>query len=159
MLLDILVWVLRAFGVLYIVGGVLGARQAWFWARIEPDLDRVTRILQSYDPKGDEDSLQDENIAQEDRGRQWWLLAGCVMLIPTGIAMLVSHQVAVLLLSLTIVHQLFYFARQRRRELKAPNVATAEDARVERSTINGFYALLIVTVLAAWLFWQGALWH
>lgn len=158
MLLEILVWVLRGFGALYLVGGVIGARQAWFWARIEPDFDRVARILQSYDPNGDADSLNDENIVQEDRGRQWWILSGCILLILAGVAMICAHRLAVALLSVMVVHQLLYFARQRRRQLKAPNAATAEDARVEPSTLNGFYSALVVTIFAAWLYWQGALW-
>lgn len=157
MLADVLVWVLRGFGVLYLVGGVLGARQAWIWARLEPDLDRVMRALQSFDATDDK-SLTD-NLAEEDRGRQWWLLAGCVMLIPTGVAMLLAHSAAVPLLAFIIVQQLFYFARQRRRELRAPNQASAEDARVERSTINGFYSALAIAVMAAWLYGRGALWE
>lgn len=157
-LIDILVWVLRGFGALYLVGGVLGVRQAWFWARMSPDLDRMTRLLQSFDLKGDEQAFPEEELVQEDRGRHWWLLSGCVLLIVAGAAMVAAHRLAVLLLSLIIVQQLFYFARQRRRERRAPNRATAEDARVEPSTINGFYVALIVTVFAAWLYWQGALW-
>jgi hypothetical protein len=62
-----------------------------------------------------------------------------------------------LLLSLIIVHQLLYFVRQRRRELAAASPEQALEARPDNATINGFFAALVMAVMAAWLYHQGAL--
>ena len=149
-----LLWVLRLFGALYLVGGIMGARQAWFWARLEPDMQRVTKMLENWD--GDNSRYPDAD--EVDNGRNWWLFAGCVLTAMAGLAMLLGHAASVGLLAAVIVHQLFYFVRQRRRELAAKTPADAEEARPQRSTINGFFGALIMAVLAAWLFHEGALW-
>lgn len=148
---DFLVWVLRAFGALYLIGGIWGARQAWFWARMGPDLNRLSAIA-------DELTETKGKPIDPDIARNWWVFSGAVLLIFAGAAMLLAHASAVLLLSAIIVHQMLYFLRQRRRELAAPSPEDAEEARPQRATVNGFFSGLVMAVLAAWLYYEGALW-
>lgn len=154
-LADILIWVLRAFGALYLVGGIFLIRMTWFWARLGPDMDRLAKTIEEFSaevegraPKPPED---------EDRGREWWLFAGAVTTALAGAAMLIGHRLAVPALALIIVHQLLYFIRQRRRELRAATPEAAAEARPTPQTINGFFSALLMAVLAAWLYAQGAL--
>lgn len=155
--LEGLVWVLRVFGALYVVAGLFMARQMWFWARISPDMARLGEIAQELSADVGEKNEAARDLAETDRGRPWWLFVGALLMAVAGAAMVVGHRIAVVLLAAIIVHQLFYFVRQRRRELGARTPAAAAEARVERSTINGFFMLLLVTVLAAWLYYEGAL--
>jgi hypothetical protein len=154
-LVETLTWVLRGFGLLYIVGGLIGARQSWFGAQITPSMNKLMRVTEEF--SAETEGRAPRPIAEEDRGRPWWLFTGSLLLIAAGAAMLLAHALAVLLLALIIVHQLFYFVRQRRRELAAASPEQALDARPNRATINGFFAALLMAVIAAWLYHEGAL--
>lgn len=156
---DSLVWVLRAFGVLYLIGGVFAARQSWFWARLGPDMTKLARMMRDIgEEAGEPNEAAGDLIAGADHGRPWWVFTGSLLLIAAGAAMALGHASSVLLLSLIIVHQMLYFIRQRRLELRASTPEAAAEARPERSTVSGFFWALIVAALAAWLRWQGALW-
>lgn len=154
---DGLIWALRAFGALYLVGGLWMARQMWFWARITPDMDRLTRMLENFDAEMNDRAPAPAPTVPEDRGRPWWLFAGALITAAAGAAMLLAHALAVALLAAVIVHQLLYFVRQRRHELAAPNQQAAAEARPERSAVNGFFVALLLAVFAAWLYHEGAL--
>lgn len=150
---DVLVWVLRGFGALYLIGGIWGARQAYFWARMGPDLNRLSAIADELS-----DAAAPAKPIEPDNARNWWVFTGAVLLTFAGAAMLLAHASAVALLSAIIVHQMLYFLRQRRRELAARTAEDADEARPQRATINGFFSGLVMAVLAAWLYYEGALW-
>lgn len=154
-LADILVWVLRGFGALYLVGGVMLMRTAWFWARLEPDMDRLLQTIEEFSAENEGRAPKVEE--ESDRGRQWWIFAGAVLTALAGAAMLIGHRLAVVALAVVIAHQLVYFVRQRRRELRAKTPEAALEARPTPQTINGFFSALLMAVLAAWLYAQGAL--
>lgn len=158
-LTALLVWVLRLFGALYLVGGLIMARQMWFWARITPTMDKFIRTADAFNAEfGEGQSTPPERKLDEDHGRPWWLFAGGLLTTAAGAAMLLAHASAPIFLALIIVHQLLYFVRQRRRELAASNADSADEARPNRATINGFFAALLMAVLSAWLGYEGALW-
>ncbi len=146
---------LRGFGLLYIVGGLFGVRQAWFWGRLEPQMDQLLDMMDQI--SADNEGKPTPAPRVTDNARNWWLLTGCVMLVITGVFMALAHRAAVILLALVVLHQMAYFIRQRRRELDAPNAEQAEEARPQQSTINGFFTALAVTVLAAGLYYRDAL--
>ncbi|MGE0596918.1 MAG: hypothetical protein AB7P07_11150 [Hyphomonadaceae bacterium] len=151
---ELLVWVLRFFGALYLVGGLWGARQFWFWARMGPSLNELSRIADGLGEPG----ATPQKPIEPDNARNWWLLLGALLTAASGAAMLLAHALSVPLLSAVIVHQLFYFIRQRRRELAAATAEDAEEARPAPATVNGFFSGLVMAVLAAWLYSAGALW-
>jgi hypothetical protein len=155
-IVEIATWVLRVFGALYLIAGLIAARQMYFWARIAPSINEFARVAEEFtaDVEGREPRPPALN---EDGGRSWWLFAGSLLLAIAGVAMLLPHWSAVPLLAAIIVHQLVYFIRQRRRELKAATPDAAVEARPNRATINGFFGGLIMAVLAAWLYYEGAL--
>jgi hypothetical protein len=152
---DGLEWVLRAFGALYLVGGLWMIRTTWFWARLSPDMQLLSRALSDFNVEFGDQPAKSER--REDLGRPWWLFAGACLTAASGAAMLLAHRAAVPLLALLIVHQLLYFIRQRRRELKARNAADAAEAQPSREAVNGFFSALLMGVLAAWLGAQGEL--
>jgi hypothetical protein len=147
-------WVLRAFGVLYCLGGVFGARQAWMMLQLEPQMDQLLDVLDTYSAG---EGAPPAPARETDRGRQMWLLAGALFLIPTGILMVMANAWAIACLAIVIVHQMLYFVRQRRQELRAKTAEHADEARPAPATINGFFGALVLTVLAAWLGAEGAL--
>lgn len=155
MIVELASWVLRGFGVLYVVGGVFGVRAFWLSGRHEAELDFMLDSLDALNAENEGAPAPPKR--ETDLGRQYWLLAGSLLLIPAGVAMALAHSWAVPLLAAIIVQQLFYFIRQRRRELAAQWPEHAEEARPTRATVNGFYSCLGLTVLAAWLYWRGAL--
>jgi len=142
-LADSLAWVLRVMGVLYLVGGLWGARSAYLWARIEAGVG----------------ALETRPASQSafDPGRYWWVFAGALITAAAGAAMALAVRAALWLLALTVVHQLFYFLRQRRRERAAASRDIAADARPAPATIRGYFSSLVMLVLAAWLYAEGAL--
>jgi hypothetical protein len=141
---------LRIVGVLWIVGGGFLLHQLWLNSRLDPMIEKLDRMAREM---GAPDSGKPLDI---DNGRERWMAAGAVILILAGIAMGLGHRTSVLLLAAAIIHQMLYFIRQRRRELRS-SVEDAPDERPSRQTINAFFFSLIVAVLAGWLYWRGAL--
>jgi hypothetical protein len=154
-LVETLTWVLRGFGLLYLIGGFVGARQAWFWARITPSMNKFMRVAEDF--KAEVEGREPKPVTEEDRARPWWLFTGALLLMAAGAAMLIGHALSVPLLAAIIVYQLLYFVRQRRRELAATSPGEASEARPDSATINGFFAALPMAVVAAWLYHEGAL--
>jgi hypothetical protein len=153
---DVLIWLLRGAGALYLVGGVWMARQMWFWARLGPTMDAFYAAAESL--QAENEGRAPGPVEKDDTRRTWWLFAGAALTAVTGFAMLLGHRLAPFLLGLLIAQQLLYFIRQRRRELNAASEDLRAEERPNRATINGFYGALAMGVLAAWLEWQGALW-
>lgn len=142
--------ILRIVGVLWIVGGGFLLHQLWLNSRLDPMIETLDRMAREM---GAPDSGKPLDI---DNGRERWMAAGAVILILAGLAMGLGHRASIVLLAALIVQQLLYFLRQRRRELRAsPAEAFAE--RPSRETVNAFFFSLIIAVLAAWLYWRGAL--
>lgn len=153
--LDLAVWLLRAIGLFYFIGGVFALRQAWFMHRAEPAMDEMLDMLDAL--QADREGAPPPAKRDTDRGRALWLIAGALILIAAGAAMAFAHPACVALLSLLVLQQMIYFVRQRGMERKAPNAEIAEEARPTSATINAFFGALAVTIFAAWLYWMGAL--
>lgn len=151
-----LTWVLRAFGALYIVGAVFLFRLLRFDSFLDKALREIEEMGDAVAREAGEPVPVRSRIP-EDRGRNVWLAGGGVLTLAAGAAMLLASRFAVLLLTLLVMQQLLYFIRQRRRELRAATPEEALDARPTAQTRSGFYYSLVLTVLAAWLGWQGAL--
>lgn len=147
-LVDVGEGVLRAFGILYVVGAGFT-----LWAlRLDFFLDKALAQLELALAGGD-----GEPPPPSDPGRKWWLAAGGVLTFAAGATMALGLRLAVPALVLLMLHQIAYLLRQRRLELKASTPAAAEDARPTQATRNGFYSCVAQTILAAWLGWAGAL--
>jgi hypothetical protein len=141
---------LRIVGVLWIVGGGFLLHQLWLNSKLDPMIEQLELMAREMGaPPGAEKIDVDNN-------RERWMAVGAVALILAGIAMGLGHHAAVWLLAVVIVHQLLYFIRQRRRELRASS-QDAYTERPSRETINAFFFSLIMAVLAGWLSWRGAL--
>lgn len=144
---------LRAFGLLYLVGGLFAVRQMWQLRTFEVGLEALHRQAQAFWQEGDAPLAP----SSADVGRMNWLIAGGVLTALSGAAMLAASRFAVPLLAALVVHQLLYFARQRRRELSAPNAEAAADAQPERSTRNAAFVAFAIAVVSAWLLASGKL--
>ncbi len=142
-------WVLRGFGALYLLGGVQGARDAWFWARRHATIDAMFAPARR---------AEDTALPRADTGRSWWLFTGAVLTAAAGLAMLAAHALAGPLLAAIVIHQLLYFMRQRRRELRAKSDAEASDARPAPDTVNGYFIVVCLALLTAWLYEARLLW-
>lgn len=151
-----LAWVLRAFGALYVVGAVFLFRLLRFDSFLDKALREIEEVSDAVAREAGEPAPARPRVP-EDRARNVWLAAGGALTLAAGVAMLLASRFAVPLLALLVVQQLFYFMRQRRRELRAATPEEALDARPTAQTRSGFYYSLVLTVLAAWLGWQGAL--
>ncbi|MBU6371262.1 MAG: hypothetical protein KJS97_00925 [Alphaproteobacteria bacterium] len=139
---DGALWLLRAIGALWLVGGLFLIRQLLTFGPLERALDQ----------------LSPDAAESADRGRDAWMLAGGVTTALAGALLLAGTRWALLGLCAVIVHQMAYFVRQRRRELAAKTEDGAEDARPARATINAFFFSLCVAVLTSWVVSQGAMW-
>jgi hypothetical protein len=146
-----LVWVLRGFGALYIVGAIMLFRHLRVYALVDDATQRLEMMTREIE--GEETPARDE----VDKGRNGWLAAGGVLTAIAGLAMVFALRMSVVLLVLVVIHQIAYFIRQRHREVTAKSVEEALDARPTQATRNGFYTCLVLVVLAAWLGWRGAL--
>ncbi|MGE0829313.1 MAG: hypothetical protein AB7O04_08180 [Hyphomonadaceae bacterium] len=155
-LVDLGVWTLRFFGLLYFLFGLWGAWAAWRWSWLDGAAAKLHRMAEEIAAESGE-KLPPGRYDPPDPHRSIWIVSGALIVAAAGAMMLIAHRLAVPLLALIILHQLLYFIRQRRRELAAVTRGAAEDARPARATVNGFFAGLLMAVLAAWLYWQGAL--
>lgn len=144
-------WTLQAFGLLYLIGAAFGLRMVWGLARIESmavKLERIAAEAEGAEPPGHEDG---------EIGRTRWMAAGLVITFAAGGAMALASHWSVPLLALLVAHQLAYFIRQRRFELKAATDAEAESARPANSTRNAAFLVMALAVFAAILSAAGAL--
>lgn len=150
-LADALVWVLRGFGVLYVVGAVFLFRHLRVYALVDDATQRIEMMTREIE--GEETPPPDH----ADKARNGWLAAGGVLTALAGVAMIFALRMSLVFLVLVVIHQIAYFIRQRHMEITAPTPEAALDARPTQATRNGFYTCLALTVLAAWLEWKGAL--
>ena len=148
---QIVLWVLRGFGALWVVGAVFLLRQLWFNAKLDPMIATLEKMAE------DMGAPPEKAKVDVDNGRERWMAVGGVLTLAAGVAMLLGHRLAVPLLAALIVQQILYFIRQRRRELRA-SPADAAMERPTQQTVNGFYTSLLAALLAAWLYWRGQLW-
>ena len=153
---TIATWALRVFGLLYVAGGVFAVRQMLAMRELGDLSRRLDRMTEEFAREQGE-APPPTPVVQDDPGRHWWLITGGALLIPAGVSMALAHRLSVAFLSAIIVHQMFYFLRQRGQEMRARTEAEKAEARPARATVNGFFAALVVTVMAAWLSYVGAL--
>lgn len=144
---------LRAMGAVWVVGAVFLLRQLWVNSKLDPMIATLEKIANEM---REEEGPPPPKL-DVDNDRERWLLFGAVMTLVCGVTMALGLRIALALLSASIIHQLLYFYRQSRRERDAPDAATALMERPSTETTNAFYATIIMTMLAAWLYYRGAL--
>ncbi|MGE3301602.1 MAG: hypothetical protein AB7M12_00635 [Hyphomonadaceae bacterium] len=148
-IVDLAAAALRLMGVLWVVGGLMLMRELRRNAQLDSIIETLDKLA--------EDASRPNAPDWADAGRDRWLFAGGVLTIASGVAMALASRFAVPLLAGSIVHQLLYFVRQRRRELRAPTPEAAAAERPTAHTVNGFFMALAMAVLAAWLYHAGRL--
>jgi hypothetical protein len=146
---------LRAMGALWVVGAIFLLRQLWFNSKLDPMIAALDKIADEFRAETGEGPAKPK--IDMDNNRERWLAAGAVITGACGVVMALAMQIALALQAIAIVHQLLYFYRQRQRELKAGDAATALLERPSAEAVNGFYATIILTMLTAWLYYRGAL--
>lgn len=151
-LLDLGEGVLRVFGVLYAVGAVLFLRQLRTYHMIDRAIDQIERLGDELAEPGSPRPRTPADVA-----RNYWLASGAVLLFAAGVTMTLGLRLSVVALGLMALHQLAYFVRQRRRELRAATPEEAEEERPTQQTRNGFLSGLAMFVLAGWLERSGVL--
>lgn len=146
-----LLWLLRLMGVLWAVGAVFLMRQLWFNAKLDPMIAALEKAAEELGAAPEDAKIDVDN------GRERWMAVGAVLTLACGVAMIVGHRLAVPLLCACILQQMAYFARQHRREQRAPDAMAALGERPSRQSINAFYTSLAIAVLAALLYARGML--
>jgi len=150
MTLDlVLIWALRAIGILWLLGGAFVIREMWLARSIDRAIDRIEDLTAELSA-GD----QPMPAAPEDRGRQMWLLTGGILTFIAGAALVAGSPLSLIPLTLLIIHQVFYLIRQARRVRQARSDEEAEDAKVTISARNGALTALAVWVVSLTLHWR-----
>jgi hypothetical protein len=153
-LVDLGEGVLRLFGVFYAIGAVVLLRQLRTWNFMDKALDQLQRTAAELSEAAGQAPA---HAVPVDLQRNLWMAGGGALLFVAGVTMALGLRLAVIALGVLSLHQLLYFARQRRRERAAATAEEAEDARVAPATRHGFLWGLAMFVLAGWLERVGAL--
>ena len=137
-----LVWILRAVGLLWLVGGALVAHnfwQTWQIGRMADTLEAVAKDLAAEDAPS-------EPEATEDNGRDLWIAAGGVLTFLAGCALLVASRFAVPACFALCLHQTLFVGRQLLNEGEPLSPASR----------NAAVFAFGVTACAFYLAWSGA---
>jgi hypothetical protein len=126
-------------------------RQLWFNAQLDPMIAALEKAAEELGAPPEKAKIDVDN------GRERWMALGAVLTLACGVAMIFGHRLAVPLLCVLILQQMAYFARQNRREQRAPDAAAALGERPSQQTVNAFYTSLFMAVVAALLYARGML--
>lgn len=127
----LLEWLLRIFGVFWILGGALTLQQARQANLMDTALEAITQ-------------------KPEDRlvSRFLWIGGGLTLLSGVGLAL--ASRWVLLPLALLLVSQGVYFAIQSRRFDRAQTDEVREEAQIAPATRNAFVVSVVVAIVA-WL--------
>ena len=151
----ILVWALRLFGVLWIVGGIFTIHQARTSAFLDRAIGTLEEAADRFADGDDHDSLEPDSTL--DVARSYLLLTGGVLTLASGAAMVITRPWMLVPLTLLIVHQGLYALRQHRRVKRAQSEDEAEEAAMSPQARNGAVTAVVVWLVAMSLVSTGSL--
>lgn len=134
----LLEWLLRLFGVFWILGGCYALRQA-----------QLANLLDS--------AMEKISMQSEDRLVSRFLFLGSLLTLISGIGLAMGSRWALLPLGLLVVSQILYFAMQDHRFRNASSQEARQDATINPATVNAFKVTLVISALALVGQWMGAL--
>lgn len=147
-----LIWLLKIFGVLWVVGGAFVIRECWR----ERGLDRAIEKLDELSEElgvGTDDGEEDIPF---DPGRTNWLLVGGVLTLVSGLVLVFPFWWGVWVLSGLVLHQSLYAWRQFVLARAAKSPEAANEAAMTPSARNGAMIAVGVWILFSSLVWTGA---
>jgi uncharacterized membrane protein len=134
----LLEWLLRLFGIFWIVGGLITfkiAREANF---IDSTIEALTQ-------------------EKEDKLVSQFLSISSLLTLLSGSGLAIASRWVIFPLSLLVASQVLYFTIQRQRFLRANTDELREQAQISPQTKNAFIVSLIVTAIALIGIWVGVL--
>lgn len=143
------IWLLKTFGVLWVLGGAFVIRQSWVEIFLDRAIDKVETLSKALGADGPD--------VPNDPGRAYWLLVGGILTVLSGIGLIVTHRYVLIPLSLLVVQQGLYAWRQWRMAERADSEEAAEDARMTPQARNGAIIAVGVWVVVLSLAWTGAI--
>ena len=145
---TLLVWTLRAMGLLWIGGGAYLLHQTW-------RLHQIARMADELDALTGEGEAATEDI-DEDRPRNLWIGFGGALIFLTGCALTAASWLAAPLAFLVCLHQTLYVWRQMRRSRRAETGEAAAQEAVAAATRNATLLAFLVAALTIYLAASGA---
>ncbi|MFT3722341.1 MAG: hypothetical protein QM773_02055 [Hyphomonadaceae bacterium] len=163
----VLGWLVRLAGLFWVLGGFMLFRQI----RMEMALDRMTSQLEravrdfeaepgpamppedSYGDidapvqrrvKSEAEASADRWMDRDDAARRGWIAGQAVVLLITGLAMMLLHQLASAFVALLVLGQGVYFIWREATARRAPSADAAAHARPSPATINAGWVSLAV---------------
>ncbi|AFY73189.1 hypothetical protein Syn7502_01079 [Synechococcus sp. PCC 7502] len=127
MVLPILEWSLRIFGLFWMVGGVFALRQA-----------RYANVI--------DDALEALTYTKQNRLINRFLFIGSILTFCSGLGLLIMSRWVLLPQGLLIGSQLIYFTIQQQRRRQAQTEEEMIEAQVKPATINAFIVSVVVAI-------------
>ncbi|KFN52091.1 hypothetical protein N790_12885 [Arenimonas malthae CC-JY-1] len=129
-------WLLRGFGVAWIVGSGI----AFHKAREAALIDKLLGALSG---------------TPEDPLVTRFQFVGSALTLASGVGLVLATAWALVPLGLLVASQLVYFALVRRKRARAQTPETREEARVQPATRRAFWLSLLVTFATGVAVWLG----
>jgi hypothetical protein len=154
---DILVWVIRLTGLIWLIGGAIGineARRGLFVSEPVDDLEALRRdwVARERGLKGP--MATGDEI---DRGQHAWVGFGAILLIVAGGALIALSQWAPVAIGMLMLQQAGYAWRQARASRSLAGEAIARKPKVEPASLQALLFSCVVLAAAGFLAWVGAL--
>lgn len=134
----LLEWLLRLFGIFWIVGGLITFKMAREANFIDSAIEALTQ-------------------EKEDKLVSQFLSISSLLTLLSGSGLAIASRWVIFPLSLLVASQVFYFTIQRQRFLRANTDELREQAQISPQTKNAFIVSLIVTAIALIGIWVGVL--
>lgn len=125
--LKILEWLLRLFGVFWMVGGILAFRMARLMNTIDNAIETLTQV-------------------KEDKLTNHFLFIGAILTFSSGLGLFLWTRWALIPITLLIGSQLIYFQLKHQRMEVAKTEEEREEARVTPETIRAFWVSVGVAI-------------
>lgn len=125
--LKILEWLLRLFGVFWMVGGILAFRMARLMNTIDNAIETLTQV-------------------KEDKLTNHFLFIGAILTFSSGLGLFLWTRWALIPITLLIGSQLIYFQLKQQRMEVAQTEEEREEARVTPQTIRAFWVSVGVAI-------------
>ncbi|AFZ34156.1 hypothetical protein Sta7437_0555 [Stanieria cyanosphaera PCC 7437] len=137
-LILLLEWFFRIFGIFWIVGGLIAFKMAQEANFIDSAIESLTQ-------------------EKEDKLVSQFLLISSLLTLLSGIGLAIASRLVIFPLSLLVAVQVFYFTIQRQRFISANTEELREQAQISPKTKNAFIVSLIVTAIAFVGIWLSVL--
>ena len=140
-----LITILRLFGLLWIIGGIIVIKNARFSSLI----DRAFLHIESGFDATDNPVI--------DLGRDHWLLVGGVLTFISGAALVAASFLVLVPLTFMVFHQGLYVIRQSQKVETASSEDEAAEAAISKSSRNGAITALAIWIIAMFLYTKSFL--